>query len=417
MGSKPEPSADPALAPAATLRATKSRPSPWFVRAPSLALGLAVAAFVAALAWRLPRAVGYHMIDLHAYWAAVRGMVHGNSLYAHRPGALPFTYPPFAGLALAPLDLVGFGVARLLSALVSLGALTVVAWSSVRLAGDVRPPRLRWAAVVGVCALALVLEPVRATFSYGQVNLVLLALVLADFALPHRYLPRGVLVGLAAAVKLEPAIFIVYLALTRRVKAAVVAAGVFAAALVVSVAVAPADSRLYWGSLLFQPRRIGRPGQVANQSIRGILARATHNSPGSHLLWAVLAVTVLLAGLAVARRLQRNGQELWAICACGLTGLAISPFSWDHHWVWVVPIVAALIATALKRRSIWLWAAAAAWSLLLYLAPIWWVPYKSWRVYHLHGVQLVWGDSFILAGLVVLAVLAAWAFGTSPSTR
>ena len=107
-------------------------------------------------------------------------------------------------------------------------------------------------------------------------------------------------------------------------------------------------------------------------------------------------------------KLARRGQELWGACACGLTGLAVSPISWDHHWVWTVPVGVALVSTAVARRSAWLFAASAAWCLLFYLAPIWWVPYKRNAVYHHHGIQVIYSDSFIIAGLVVLVVLATW---------
>jgi alpha-1,2-mannosyltransferase len=374
-----------------------------------LAAPLAAAALLLVVASvRSPRVMAEHMIDLNAYQSAVRGFVHGQSIYLHHSGALPFTYPPFAALLLFPLGYASFHAARAAAALASLGGLLIVIVASVRLALPNLAPRLLWTVALAACAAATLLEPVRSTFNYGQINLVILALVLADLSLMDRRAPQGALIGLAAAIKLEPAIFIVYLAATRRLRAALVAIGTLVGATLLSFIVAPHDARLYWTSLVFQTSRVGRPEQEANQSIAGVLARLTRNGPEAHAVWLVLAAVCLCCGIVVAVRLSRRGRELWGICACGLTGLAVSPFSWDHHWVWSAPIAVALVSTAVVKRSTWMFVAGAAWCWLFYAAPIWWVPYKGDAVYHHHGIQVLYSDSFIAAGLIALAVLAAW---------
>ena len=43
----------------------------------------------------------------------------------------------------------------------------------------------------------------------------------------------------------------------------------------------------------------------------------------------------------------------WLTCA--LTGLLVSPISWDHHWVWIVPALALLAdaaVRAMRRRPV-----------------------------------------------------------------
>jgi alpha-1,2-mannosyltransferase len=303
---------------------------------------------------------------------------------------------------------VSFHTARAAAALTSLGALLIAVAASVRLARPDLAPRLSWTIAFAAFAAATLLEPVRSTFNYGQIDLVILALVLADLSFLDRRAPQGVLIGVATAIKLTPAIFIVYLAATRRLRAALVATGALVGATLLSFALAPHDARRYWTSLVFQTSRVGRPQAEANQSLAGVLARLTRSAPERHYLWAILAAVVLCGGIVVAVTLARRGQELWGACACGLTGLAVSPISWDHHWVWTVPVGVALVSTAVARRSAWLFAASAAWCLLFYLAPIWRVPYKGNAVYHHHGIQILYSDSFIIAGLVVLVVLATW---------
>jgi alpha-1,2-mannosyltransferase len=374
-----------------------------------LALAAAAAVFALMVALRYHRVMADATVDLKAYQGGVRAMFHGGSLYAHRKHTLPFTYPPFAAFVLWPLNFASLTTARAAMALASLVSSVVIVEASLRLALGRGKPRIRWAMAIAAAPFAILLEPVASTYNYGQVDLILLALLLTDLSVAHRRFPQGVLTGIAAAVKLQPALFIVYFALTRRFKAAAVATGVFVGSILLSFVIVPRDARRYWTVLVFDTSRVGRPAAETNQSIAGSLARLTHNAHWAHSLWYLLAALTLCGGLAVAARLYRQGQNLWAVCACGLTGLAAGPISWDHHWVWVVPISVALACSAATRRSAWLGLATLAWCLLFWAAPIWRVPYKHAAVYHQHGIQHLYSVSFILAGLVVLAALGVWA--------
>ena len=68
------------------------------------------------------------------------------------------------------------------------------------------------------------LFPMRDEMRFGQVDTVLLAMAVADCAARAPRWPRGALVGLATAIKLVPGVFIVYLWLSGRRRAAVTAA-------------------------------------------------------------------------------------------------------------------------------------------------------------------------------------------------
>ena len=212
-------------------------------------------------------------------------------------------------------------------------------------------PASRWApAAVVVFAAALLLEPVFGTLRYGQVNLVLLAMVLVDLWRPQGRLPRGVLIGLAAAVKLTPGIFIVYLLLTRRMKEALVASTAFVMATLLALAIAPGSSWRYWTGIIFNLNRVGVVRDARNQSLYGTLARLIGGAQHAHWPWLATALATACLGLGVAALLSRRGHELWAVCACGTTGVLISPISWDHHWVWAVPCLVALGWSAWRRR-------------------------------------------------------------------
>jgi alpha-1,2-mannosyltransferase len=204
---------------------------------------------------------------------------------------------------------------------------------------------LAWLLVIGMAA-----APLAATLWFGQLGIVLTAAVMAD-ALPsaRRRLPRGVLVGAATAVKLTPGIFIVYWLITGRIREALRA---LATALALTVAVAvvrPTASGVFWTSTVFDTSRVGDVASVVNQSLRGALLRAGVASP---LAWIALAGAVACIGLGRARRAHRSGDELAAIALVGLTGLAISPVSWIHHAVWVVPAIGLALGdgSSIERR-------------------------------------------------------------------
>src|SRR5439155_13505639 len=120
-----------------------------------------------------------------------------------------------------------------------------------------------------IAAVAMWLEPVDMTLHFGQINLLLLALVLADLALPRRW--QGIGVGLAAAIKLTPLIFIGYLLLTRRLRAALVATGTFAATVALGFALLPGGSVAFWGGRFAQPG--DGPERLVNQSLNGLILR------------------------------------------------------------------------------------------------------------------------------------------------
>jgi alpha-1,2-mannosyltransferase len=193
------------------------------------------------------------------------------------------------------------------------------------------------AATVALVAVATWLDPVRTTLYLGQINLLLLALVVGDVLGRRDSRWRGVGVGLAAALKLTPLLFVWYLLLVGRIRAACVALGVFAATVALGFVLAPADSVAYWLQGRFAAAdRISPPAATTNHSFNGLIARAFGETTWAYLLGAL----VLVAATAwVALRVHRRDQELLAVTLCGLCTAAVAPFAWSHHWVWTVPLL------------------------------------------------------------------------------
>nr|QIY94091.1 DUF2029 domain-containing protein [Streptomyces sp. S1D4-11] len=305
--------------------------------------------------------------DLRVYYGTVDAWVHhGGRIYDYWvPGTTyGFTYPPFAALTMLPMALIGLRTAIAVSVVLNLAALAVVVWILVG-------PALRrygwYGCALAACLLAL-LEPVRDTFSFGQVNLLLLALVLSDAWLlsTGRGRRAGVGIGLAAAIKLTPALFIGLLLLGRRWRAAGVATAVAAAATGLAAWAAPDASRFYWSEALWDTNRIGRLAYVSNQSLQGVLARLAAPGEPSRAVWAAAALLILCVW--AWRTSWALADDDWT-AAFALTGLAaclLSPITWVHHLVWLLPSfavllhrhrarVAAALYAVLCSSVVWLW--------------------------------------------------------------
>jgi alpha-1,2-mannosyltransferase len=354
-----------------------------------------------------------------------------------------FTYPPFAAVVFAVASVLSWTLMRWAMTLVSLAALGLSLWLVFGALGYAERPRARLGATLGVSALALLTEPVQQTLALGQVNLLLMLLVIADLLTASVLNGQarwwhGIGIGVAAGVKLTPLIFIPYLLLVRRYRQAATAAGTFVATVALGYAILPRDSVTYWWHrLVLNANRIVFLGTRGNQSLRGVLIRLAGSVTSGTAPWIVAGILVVIAGLAAAAVLYRAGHPVPGMLACALTGLLVSPLSWDHHWVWVAPAIAVLAhqATQAARgaaRAAW-WTAAGAlvavfgawpqfWELsqagLTPAGLFWYGPAtyfargdQPWyHEFHWHGLQLLAGDSFVLAGLAGLAALCVAAF-------
>ncbi|SDC41373.1 alpha-1,2-mannosyltransferase [Geodermatophilus telluris] len=309
---------------------------------------LALVALAAVVSVVAPNDPWHDFFDLRVYRGAVASWLEGRPLYDYTYGRSPygFTYPPFAALLVAPMAVLPYAAVATGHTLLNLAVLAGLAWWLVtplaRRHG--RPLPFAWLAALPVL---FVLEPVRETIGFGQVNLLLAALVLADVAALRRGSRwAGVGTGLAAAVKLTPGLFVVYLLLTGRRRAAGVAAATAAAATLLAFAVAPATSWRFWTQTLWQTERVGRLDKTSNQSLLGGLARLTDPADPPRAVWAVLAAVVLVAVVARAVRAARAGDELAGVALTGLAACLVSPISWSHHFVWLVPALVVLVDVA-----------------------------------------------------------------------
>ena len=357
----------------------------------------AAVAFVSATAL----AAVHQQIDLGTY---LMGGAHAfqPDLYrvTYRPTGLGFTYPPFAALWFVPLAHLQVRLAQVLFTWASLGALLVVLATSLRVTcPDLTRRTVAWWSFLLLAPTGL-LDPPRETILLGQINILLVAAVIADMTLvrPRR---RGVLVGLAAASKIVPIILIPYLLLTRQVGARRRAAGAFMVAAGVGFTTSPHASWAYWTHYVWDPSRAGGLAWVGNQGAVGVIERLVHR-PLSSLEMFALAAVISGIGLLIAVTTYRRSWPLLGFLVVEATGALASPVSWSHHFVWVVLLIAWLaLAPDRPAHGEW-WAAGVA--VVFWAAPFWWVPHGSDVTYAGHGWSIPLSDSFFV---VLTAVLLA----------
>jgi alpha-1,2-mannosyltransferase len=362
---------------------------------------LATASFATALALAMFLAQRGYMVDIDVYLMGGRHVLDPGlySLVLFGHSGLLFTYAPFAALAFAPLawglTLIQAQEVWAVVNLASLFGLLAVAIRTVRPDLE-RATAWRWALTLSFPAVFL--DPVFLTIGFGQVNLVLDLFVLWDLIGPRRVgsrtLPLGVATGIAAAIKLTPLIFVPYLLLTRRTRGAFVCLATFVVCEVAAFAVSPASSWVYWTKDVFDSGRAGYLLYISDQNLSSVLQRFHHGQVPTAVLWPALAV-ILVAGLALAAWAYRSSSPMLGLLVCATTGLVISPVTWTHHLVWVVPAIIWMAAGADRpRHGLGI---AVATSLLFWASPIWWVPNNHHRELHENAWQLVAGNSFFLA--------------------
>jgi alpha-1,2-mannosyltransferase len=353
-------------------------------------------------------------VDLHVYRMGGATVLHGGSrLYEVRFAELPFTYPPFAAVVFTGLAVVPWRVAVTVLTGASVVALPAALYLVLRLSGPVRMQAREqaWTVALAVATAAIWLEPARATLGYGQVDILLTAAVLYDLSLPDTARGKGLLIGLAAGLKLTPAIFAVYLLVTGRLRAAAIAAVVCAGTVAAGFAALPASSAWFWAGRFATPGHVSPVQDPQNQSMAGALARAMHTADILPA-WLPLAAAVTVAGLSLAAAASRRGDEAVGFSLCAVTGLLISPISWIHHWVIVIPalLVAGLTAARAYRAgnvatAILLTAAITASAVIGWIELAGETPRSGWLA--LPAWALVRSVAYVLIGLAVL-VAGAW---------
>ncbi|BBZ76474.1 polyprenol-phosphate-mannose-dependent alpha-(1-2)-phosphatidylinositol mannoside mannosyltransferase [Mycolicibacterium anyangense] len=383
---------------------------------------LVIVALLVYAGWSLLGHIPYR-IDIDVYRMGAQAWLDGRPLYAGdatfhtRIGLdLPFTYPPLAAIVFSPFAWLGLDGASIAITVITLVLLLLSTWIVLtrldvwQTSSLTREPvwlRRCWLSA-GIVALSVIyLEPITANFAFGQINVVLMTLVIADCVPRRTPWPRGLLLGVAIALKLTPAVFLLYFVLRRDVRATVTAFATFIAASVVGFVFAWQDSVEYWTTTVRHTDRIGSAALNTNQNIAGSLARLGLGHSTHFLLWTAACVAVLGLTIWTVRRVVLAGEPTLALICVALFGLMVSPVSWSHHWVWALPTIVVTMVLGYRRRNIALAALGAVGVALMVWIPLELMPKHHeetaswWR--QLLGMSYVWWALAVLvvAGLTV----------------
>jgi alpha-1,2-mannosyltransferase len=345
------------------------------------------------------------MVDLDVYRRAGSVLLAEGNFY-DLPGPLQFLYPPFAAVLAAPLALLPATAVQI--GWTAAGAMALVAiLHRFGLTG--------WLLSVAGAVVVYIVEPVVQTLAFGQLGIFLVALVVLDLApgprvFPRRLLPEGILTAVAAAIKLTPAIFVVYLLVARKFWVAVVTGVVITLA---SAAIVPAASYEFWTRLARGDTGLGHSIiYYTNQSVMADIVRIFGLGPEPAIIGLVLSCVVAVAGVWAAVLWHRLGDIRLAVNLCGVAGLLASPVSWLHHFVWVVPLAMSLLERRSgSPRSLSSWFLALGWLFVgwVVVAPFTGLPNGadvelqwSWSQHLLASVTAVLGLT-LLAGAIMIA--------------
>jgi alpha-1,2-mannosyltransferase len=388
------------------------------------------------LAWWLTNPPDQRMVDLEVYRDGGRAVLRGAPLYevlTQPPQLLPFTYPPFASLLAVPFTVISWKAAQWLWMALLYAALAVVVGYAFR---DLIRRTGRWAPVTAGLLFGATawLMPVFDQARFGQVGVLLMALCMADCLTERTRWPRGMLVGLAVAIKLVPGVFLIYFLVTGRREALGNAVLTAAAASLGAFAVLPSDSVDFWfGALLEGGDRTGAVNGTTNQAINGMVARLYLPGPIGTLLWLILAAALAYAGFRMARRatlladaLRFSGPDgpggvrargdravdayslrLAAVGIVGLLSVLLSPVGWIHHLVWLVPVLGALLGDGrvVRRRLV----AAVVWVWFLFPLPWWGAKLISLQQGLITKVPgKIVQDAYGLAAVALVVLLGRW---------
>lgn len=344
----------------------------------------------------------FEHVDLEVYRLGAQAFLDGENIYTRDYDIfgivnLPFTYPPIAAITFIPFTWFSAKVAGLLWVLLSVAML----WWCI--AAVLRATALdqRSAGIVAawILPIACALEPVTETFDFAQVNIFLMFLVLVDVLGRHR-IPRGVLSGIAAAIKLTPAVFILYFLARRDYKGAATMVGSAVGVTLLAWIVAPKTSLDFWFHTLSSTDRIGAPWFASNQSIKGALYRiAPEAETANSVIWLIAVLAVIALAFLAMRRIEAPAG---ALAVNSLVALLCSPVSWSHHWVWFIPMALVGAVAFARSKQVLAFLLATLPPFFAFLGPHWMLPNRDNNELDWAFWQHLFGDAYVLVGIFVL---------------
>jgi alpha-1,2-mannosyltransferase len=341
-------------------------------------------------------------IDLQVYMYAVKDMLAGKDIFGTTTPfwRLYFIYPPIAAILMAPLAIGPYTFWQVIWT----GGLVWAQQSVLKRCGAPRGWKL---GLLGIAVL-LAVEPIRTTLGYGQVNTILMALVVADL-LPdrpeqRRRIPQGILIGLAAAIKLTPALFVIFMILIGKRRAAITAIISFVVFTGIATILLFRETVVFFGGLSGGDTRTASPLYTGNQSLLGVFFRLGDSSRTTTVLGLAVAGVLAVLGCLIAAYWWRNDEKVFAVAIVGLTTCLASPLSWTHHYVWILPLGMAVLSPGVPR---WARCVGGLWVLWVCAClPLAVLPYAGGRERQFDFLQQLVANLGPILGVILLVGLA-----------
>ena len=341
-------------------------------------------------------------IDLQVYVYAVKDMLAGRDIFATTTPfwRLYFIYPPIAAILMTPLAIGPYVFWQV----VWTGGLVWAQQSVLKRCGAPRGWKL---GLLGI-AVVLAVEPIRTTLGYGQVNTMLMALIVADL-LPdrpgqRRRIPQGILIGLAAAIKLTPALFVIFMFLIGKRRAAITAIISFAVFTGIGAILLFGESVVFFGGLSGGDTRTASPLYTGNQSLLGVFFRLGDSSRTTTVLGLAVAGVLAVLGCLVAAYWWANNEKVFAVAIVGITTCLASPLSWTHHYVWILPLGMAVLSPGVPRWARYIGGLWVVWVCIC--LPLAVLPYAGGRERQFNFLQQLVANLGPILGVILLVGLA-----------
>lgn len=396
----------------------------WHRATSSPAAAIATLVIVGLIVFYLVQSIVAYEVDLGVYRSGAAAAWKSPALYdtGYPPFGLPFTYPPFAAFVFTPLAFVPAPLAQFVFALISIGCTIAFCIVCIRqYLPDLAPrpelgalrdrirDRSAYVGSVAIVVAVLISDPLRVGLGFGQINTILALMMILDLVNRSGRLPQGLLIGIAAAIKLTPLFLLVYFVATRRIRAAAVGVATFAVMTGIGWVAFPHASAEYWGGVAFDSSRVGGVAYISNQSINGTLVRLLGGSHAAQLPWLACAGIGAVVVLLVCRHLYSVVPDLCNASALA-TMLLVSPVSWTHHWVVILPLVLAGFQLGKRWNSAVVLVLTTVLSACLLVGAIWAAPSTNDQEYGHSTVQFLVGNSYVLltAALILVLLGSAW---------
>ncbi|NLE80851.1 MAG: DUF2029 domain-containing protein [Rhodococcus sp.] len=289
-----------------------------------------------------------YLMDLSVFRDAGRAFVNGLPLYSNdfpSTSGFRFIYPPFAALLFAPMALVGLTALQVMWCAMNIA---LVWWTLKMVFAKLDFQRASMVAFA-VLGFVLLLEPMRSSFAFGQVNIILMALVAADLTgvIPRRF--RGIAIGLAAAIKVTPGAFLLILLVRRDFRSIGNALGAVLGTILLGFWVLPDSSKWFWTNEFFATGRAGPPDFFRNQAVTGLLARLGADGMLYTVLWGTAVVLLVAATAWAAHQFTQSGEHMAAFGVVALGSLLAAPIAVTHHWTCSILLVPFLLAPQYRK--------------------------------------------------------------------